>query len=247
MGGNKITGPPRAELEDYWGKQEAKRFFNEKNVVTAAHFDSIWWLGYEKAMAKYPKTYHTFVTKQVSGWCGCNSKLSLWEENVSNKCPQCGCENENTKHLTRCMDPGHLLQLRQLIENVIDVLDEANVTPELAQMIEVYFLGQGQHSMEDITHMHSRFLPVATAIDNLGWDCYVEGQIPYLLIETVQPMLQRDNPRGSVDLWGSKFIKSLISITHKQWLYRNSDVHQESEGLNAKQHQDLTSIIQELI
>jgi hypothetical protein len=175
MGGNKIMGSPRAELEDYWGKREANRFFNEKNIVPAAHFDLIWWIGYERAMAKYPKTFCTFLTKQVSGWCGCNSKLSLWEENVSNKCPQCGCKNKNSKHLTRCMDPGRLLQLRQLIENVMDVLDKANVTPELAQMIEVYLLGQGQHSMEDITHMHSRFLPVATAIDNLGWDCFIEG------------------------------------------------------------------------
>jgi hypothetical protein len=42
MGGNKITGSLRAELEDYWGKQEAKRFFNEKNIVPAAHFELIW-------------------------------------------------------------------------------------------------------------------------------------------------------------------------------------------------------------
>jgi hypothetical protein len=119
------------------------------------------------------------------------------------------------------MDPGCLLQLCQSIENVMDVLNKANVTPELAQMIKAYLLGQGQRSMEDITHMHSHFLPVATAINNLGWDCFIEGRIPYLLIETVQPMLWRDNARGSVDLWGSRFIKSMISITHKQWLYRN--------------------------
>jgi hypothetical protein len=141
MGGNKIMGSPRAELEDYWGKQEAKRFFNEKNILPATHFDSIWWQGYERAMAKYPKTFRTFVTKQVSGWCGCNSKLSPWEENMSNKCLQCGCKNKNSKHLTRCMDPGRLLQLRQSIENIMDVLDKANVTPELAQMIKVYLLG----------------------------------------------------------------------------------------------------------
>jgi hypothetical protein len=60
-------------------------------------------------------------------------------------------------------------------------------------------------------------------------------------------MLQRYNPKGSVDLWGSKFIKSLISITYKQWLYRNSNIHQESDSLNTKQHQELTSRIHELI
>jgi hypothetical protein len=76
MGGRKITGSPRAELEEFWGRATAKKFFHEKKIVLAEHFDSVWWLGYEKAMAGYPKTFRTFVTKQVSGWCGCNSKLS---------------------------------------------------------------------------------------------------------------------------------------------------------------------------
>jgi hypothetical protein len=67
----------------------------------------------------------------------------------------------------------------------MDVLEDANVTSELAQMIEVYLLGQGQRSMENITHIHSHFLPVATAINNLGWDCFIEGRIPYLFIKTV--------------------------------------------------------------
>ena len=100
MGGRKITGSPRAELEEFWGRATAKRFFHEKKIVLVEHFDSVWWLGYEKAMVGYPKTFRTFVTKQVSGWCGCNSKLSLWEKGVDDKCPQCGCEHETSKHLT---------------------------------------------------------------------------------------------------------------------------------------------------
>ena len=76
MGGRKITGSPRAELEEFWGRATAKKFFHEKKIVLAEYFDSVWWLGYEKAMAGYPKTFRTFVTKQVSGWCGCNSKIS---------------------------------------------------------------------------------------------------------------------------------------------------------------------------
>ncbi len=55
MGGRKITGSPRAELEEFWGRSTAKMFFNEKKIVPAVHFDSVWWLGYEKAMAGYPK------------------------------------------------------------------------------------------------------------------------------------------------------------------------------------------------
>ncbi len=46
-----------------------------------------------------------------------------------------------------------------------------------------------------------------------------------------------------MELWGAKFIKSLVSITHKQWLYRNSDVHHAIDGLSSRQHQELTARI----
>jgi hypothetical protein len=184
-------------------------------------------------MAGYPKTFCTFVTKQVSGWCRCNSKLSLWEESVNSKCPQCGCEHENSKHLTQCTDPGRLMQLRQSIEGVMDRLSNTNVDQDLSDMIKTYLLAQSRRTMKDCTPSHSRYSHVSLAINNLGWDCLVEGRIPQILIDTVRPMLCRYNPRGSVDLWGAKFIKSLISIMHKQWLYRNSDVHHVIDGFSS--------------
>jgi hypothetical protein len=60
-------------------------------------------------------------------------------------------------------------------------------------------------------------------------------------------MLHQYIPRGSVDLWGAKFIKSLISITHKQWLYRNSNVHHVIDGLSSQQQQELTAKIHKLL
>jgi len=73
------------------------------------------------------------------------------------------------------------------------------------------------------------------------------GRIPQVLIGVVKPMLRCYISRGSVELWGAKFIKSLISITHKQWLYRNSDVHHVIDGLSSPQQQELTVRIHELL
>jgi hypothetical protein len=185
MGGKRITESPKAELEEYWGRSMAKKIFHEKKTVLVAHFESIWWLGYKKAMAEYPKTFRTFVTKQVFGWCGCNSKLLLWEEDVDNKCPQCGCKHKNSKHLTRCMDPGWLMQLRQSIEGVMDVLSDANTDQNLSNMIKAYLLAQGRCTMKDCSHSHSLYKHVASAVDNLGWDCFVEGRILQALIDAV--------------------------------------------------------------
>jgi hypothetical protein len=60
-------------------------------------------------------------------------------------------------------------------------------------------------------------------------------------------MLRRYTPRGSVDLWGAKFIKSLISITHKQGLYRNSNMNHVIDGLSSQQQQELTAKIHKLL
>ncbi len=101
--------------------------------------------------------------------------------------------------------------------------------------------------MGDCTHLNSIFAPIAVDIDNLGWDCFLEGQIPQSLMIAIKPMYIRYNPRGLVDIWGSRLIKSLIGLTHKQWLFWNSDVRYISKGLTVHQHNELTARIHELM
>jgi hypothetical protein len=143
MGGMKVTGPLHLELEEFCGCTTAKRFFNEKGIVLSAYFDTVWWTGYDHAISGYHKPFQTFIIKQVFGWYGCNSKLSLWEDNIGNKCPQCGLKHENSKHLTRCKDPRRVLQLKKSIKTIMDIMDKANVALELIDMIETYLLNQG--------------------------------------------------------------------------------------------------------
>ncbi len=175
MGGKKVKGFLWSKLEEFWGRSTAKKVFHKKGIVSSAHFDSVWWLWYKRAISNYPKTFCTFITKQVSGWYGCNSKLLLWEENIINKCPQCGCNHETSKHLTRCTDPSCVLQLRHSIKTIMDVLNNANVTSKLADIIETYLLNQGHQTMEDCIKPNSKYLHLFVNIDSLGWDCFVEG------------------------------------------------------------------------
>ena len=60
-------------------------------------------------------------------------------------------------------------------------------------------------------------------------------------------MLRRYKPRGSVKLWECKFIKGLIGLTHRQWLYQNNKVHYVSNGLTMKQHEELKAKIKILL
>jgi hypothetical protein len=42
LAGRKVIGSVWEELEEFWGRSTAKRFFHEKRIVTLSHFDSIW-------------------------------------------------------------------------------------------------------------------------------------------------------------------------------------------------------------
>ncbi len=97
--------------------------------------------------------------------------------------------------------------------------------------------------MEDCIKPNSKYLHLSVTINNLGWDCFVEGWIPYSLITVIKPMFRWYKPHGSIEIWGTKFINSLISLTHKQWLYRNCNVHYISNGLTSRQHDKLCACV----
>jgi hypothetical protein len=101
--------------------------------------------------------------------------------------------------------------------------------------------------MPDCTQQSLKFWHLAISIDNLRWDCFIEGRIPVSLINVIKLMLRRYEPRGSIKLWGCKFVKGLIGLTHKQWLYRNNEVHYVGNGLTMKQHEELTAKIKILL
>jgi hypothetical protein len=106
--GQKITGPIKPSLETHWGRREAKQFFNFKLIVHSSDFDLIWWESMRIAMESYSKMFHIFMTKQVSGWYGSNSKQSLWDTTIKNECPKCHLTHETSKHLTWCSHKGRL-------------------------------------------------------------------------------------------------------------------------------------------
>ena len=244
MRGVKTTGAVIKALEEHWGRNEAKRFYDFKKIVSANNFDLIWWEGVGKAMASYPKMFRVFVSKQVSGWCGSNSKQSLWDTTISNMCPNCGSAKETSKHLTRCQHPGRVELFQISVKNVITCFEQANADVELITIIEDYLLLQGANNMVNLTPFGSKYMSLSRIQDELGWDCFLEGRIPIELIEIVKTCLPS---RCSITKWGISLIKALLGITHQQWLFRNADVHQKVDGLTMHDHDLLNSRINELL
>jgi hypothetical protein len=130
---------------------------------------------------------------------------------------------------------------------MICCLERANVDVLLIMIIKDYMIHQGLVTMESCTPPGSKFTVLARVQDWLGWDCFVKGQIPTLLIKTVQPFLHNLSTQKSMMTWGVSFLKALLGVTHKQWLFRNADVHHRIDGLATYQHTLLNKCIHDLI
>jgi hypothetical protein len=140
--GVKVMGQVKPTLEEFWGRATAKNFLDHKNIVPLEEFDSIWWPGVRKVMDSYPKMFRVFIMKQVSGWCGSNSRCSLWDTSVSNICPNCGLVRETSKHLTRCKHEGRVILFCELTQEVVTCRKNANVDPNSIDIIETYLCSQ---------------------------------------------------------------------------------------------------------
>ncbi len=247
LNGFKVTGNVRPALDDHWGRATAKYFFNCKGIVSTLDFDTIWWPGVKAVMSTYPKMFRIFVPKQVSGWCGSNSKRSLWDTSFNNICPNCGMQNESSKHMTRCKHDGWVTLFCESTCKVVACLEMANTDPTLIEIIESYLHGQGTITMESCVPPNSRYLHLSQTQDRLGWDCFIEARIPTLLLKTIQPFLHQWSPWKLLIKWGISFLKTLLNLTHKQWIFCNADVHHKIDGLISAQHDALSEKIRTLM
>jgi len=101
----------RLPLMNIGEEPKARQIFSQKNIEATADFDLIWWAGVNHVMVSYTKMFGIFITKQVSGWCSSNNKLSIWDDEVDNMCPNCGVDNESLKHVTHYRHKGRVTLL----------------------------------------------------------------------------------------------------------------------------------------
>jgi len=241
---HKTTGSLRTAITNHWGEMEARRFYDKQDIVAAEDFDLIWWDGCEAL--PYPRTYKTWLTKQVSGICGTNDQLRYFRK-VENKCPNCGWSPETSKHMTRCQDNGRVLLFQQGVAKIKKHFSLIPAASTLSDMFGEYLLCQGSKLMADCCPRGCTILrDYAEIHDKLGWDSLMEGRISHRLIEVLSPLIVSSRVR-SVKKWARELVKLLVDMTHEQWLYRNSKVHQKIDGLTEWEHEELYSKVARLM
>jgi len=247
--GKKVTGSLKKAFNRVWSYKTAKVFFHEKHIVNKYDFDLIWWDGVEAEMSAFPQLFRSFVTKQVSKFCGTNRQLARINASVENVCPSCGQNDEGSKHITRCQEEGRQQMLKHSVKELDDWMITTPVDAHLRTMITRFLLAQDSKTMKECVSGQSTILhTLAEVHDRLGWDNFVEGRISVLFLEAVKPELAGRLSRLTPERWCRTLVSKLLQLTHKQWLFRNSHVHYNKlEGLTSQQHEQIFDKVKEMM
>ena len=141
LGGRKVVGSLRKAISKHWSNRTAREFYHAKRIVSRYDFNIVYWEGMEAAMHDFPKMFRVFTTKQVSKFCGTNRQLSRIDPSIKNVCPSCGAENESSKHITRCKDPGRLAMLGLSVDDITSWMAKTRMEVPFTATVRTYHLG----------------------------------------------------------------------------------------------------------
>jgi hypothetical protein len=245
-GRDKLTSSPKKELARFWSYSTARDLYNNRKIVSHRHFHLICWDAVECAMQKFPQMFQTWVTKQVSHFCGTNRHLSNIDPSVENTCPSCGETDEAVQHITRCSDPGRVTTFVASVASLVEWMEEKQTEQGMIDMIEVYLLARGHQTMCETVSSTSPYHRLARYHDKLGWDNFLEGRFCTLYVELHRRHLRTASRWNLAESWARELSGKLLQITHRQWLYRNATVHFTSEGRNIRQHEEIIRKVNDL-
>jgi len=116
-------------------------------------------------------------------------------------------------------------------------------------MVREYLFAQGQKQMIDCLSLDDdEYQKLAVETDHLRWDCFLEGRISAQWIKIITTHLKTASLFITPKTWGKQFIEHLLSITHKQWIFRNSKVHlKKLDGLTEEEHHEVFDKMEELM
>ena len=262
VGGKKVVSSPTTAIYNWWGHKTARKLFHSKKIVDKSLFDLIYWPGMDKVMNKhFPRMFGVFVTKHVSGCCGCNAFLSLIDPTVKNICPSCGLRGtpgestasrggETTEHIVQCRDPGRTELYQQSVDELVEWLQKHHTDPNILDLIEIYLRRRGTATMTSLAGplLPQKYRLLCKYQDKLGWKNMIEGRFLSYYVELQRDYLRDIDTYTTAESWATGLMERLIKITHKQWLYRNSTVHFKSkDGRTLAEHEKIKSKIEKLL
>jgi hypothetical protein len=172
----KITSQIAPAIRFALGKVEARRFYTKAiDRIRGSnkgglgwqeeYFNEVDWEALSKMVKQKPKGFQLWLSKQSIGICATQKNMAKIQDILDDRCPTCGKQGEDSKHLNRCSNPGRVKLFRDGVRHLCKWMAARNQTdPELIFWVNEYLLHHGQVRMINLTtlrRMSLAFMEVA--------------------------------------------------------------------------------------
>jgi hypothetical protein len=138
--------------------------------------------------------------------------------------------------------------MRESIVALTDWLRSNHMDEALVCCIGKYLRSRGEGSMLSITALHPQYHAFAMEHDTLGWDNFLEGRVSGKLFQIMHESLCAAQSFMRIRTWAKHFLRHLISITHRQWLFRNAKLHlRKLEGKTEQEHRQIIQEVRDMM
>jgi hypothetical protein len=250
--GDKVTGDISGPIRFHTSKAVTCKYHlhqRKKGKWTHEQFKEVDWEHLDLALKSKADNYKIWRSKQTSGFCGTRMQVGLYSGEMypDEQCPNCGAR-ETDVHLMQCPDEDRTRLLIDTAEELEKWMEtDGRIDPKLIYWIPKFILMQNNKLFSQLGYMSNKMRALAESQDKIGWRNFTEGYISSHFYNNQRfHLLMSINFLNGSD-WTKQFISKLLQITHSQWIYHNTSLHDRRQGyLHNKQSEDLLQEITKL-
>ena len=238
-GKEKMTSSTSDSLRFWAHLQLAQETYHELGLLYNNQFQQVDWPSVYHALHEVPRMFAVWACKQVMEVAPTNLNRHKYDNSHDPTCPSCGTAPESCAHVLHCEEAGRVEALLRSIGNLDIWLEEADTEPTLRRTIIEFAKARDGRSMADLVRGEdARFGRLAASQDLIGWRRLMEGMISKEAVKIQQAYYCTQGGRYSPKAWARTLVTKLLEVSHGQWLYRNVQVHDTTDGLLATQRKE---------
>jgi len=223
----KITSESGGMIRFHAHRQMAREFFLSYGIMDHQQFAEVAWEHvYRTLREEVPRMFQVWACKQVMGIAGTFHNLKIRRARDDDICPSCDECSETCAHVLQCSDAGRVEAMLLTIDLMKKWLLKIGTDGGLVTALVRYAAGRGQVTMQEICFdMGEEYHRFAWSQDMIGWRRFMEGMVTKEIVAIQWQYLVMTGSTVSINRWMSGLIIKLLEVTHGQWLYRNTQVH----------------------
>ena len=230
----------------YMQQHEAalKHHIKQKHGYTEEVMNSIDWKSIGNAGQSMPIYEKSCLTKHVGRYSATGRQMKRRKEWKNSNCPRCGCDNEDSNHITECQAPAAIHKLHDEILKFERDLDRQDTSHSISDIITTTLFDEqnalfASHILpydgtipEDAYELICR---AAHEQDAIGQTNLLHGHLATKRTEA-QELIYWSTPgcRRNGRSWAKQTIRGLYRITKAMWEHRNDELFPGTSQISTK-------------